>query len=55
MSAEEFKAKTGRSPKDDDLEWVNCVQAGELGHWYCGWCRVHDKPRFTCGCRAFEA
>ena len=50
MNAEEFEEKVGRAPIHDDLERVNCPDAGELGHWYCGWCPEHDKPRFECGC-----
>ena len=50
MNAEEFERKVGRPPRNDDLERVNCVAAGDPGHWYCGWCREHDLPRFECGC-----
>jgi hypothetical protein len=50
MNAEEFEQKTGYPPIQDDLERVNCKQVGEAGHWQCGWCKVHDLPRFACAC-----
>jgi hypothetical protein len=49
-TAEQFKAATGRDPINDDLERANCNLAGSLGHHYCGWCEVHNKPRFLCHC-----
>ena len=52
MTATEFAAKTGRAPEQDDLERVNCAQAGKIMHWQCGWCPTHDTPHFECGCRA---
>ena len=51
MDAQEFEEKTGRAPENDDLERVNCPEAGVDGHWLCGWCENHDKPFFECGCR----
>lgn len=51
MNAEMFEEKVGRPPQHDDLERVNCPDAGKDGHWYCGWCLEHDLPRFECGCR----
>ena len=45
----QFKAKTGREPVEDDLTRVSCPTVGELGHWQCGWCEKHDRPRFECG------
>ncbi len=50
MDAEEFKELTGINPIQDDLERVNCDKAGMLGHWQCGLCVEHNKPRFQCGC-----
>jgi len=50
MTAKEFKEKTGMEPVNDDLDRVNCPDAGKLGHWQCGWCKEHDKPYFMCGC-----
>jgi len=50
MSSNEFKEKTGRSPRDDDLDRVGCSKAGQPGHQQCGWCSEHDLPRFECGC-----
>ena len=50
ITKEIFIEKVGREPEDDDLERCNCNQAGEVGHYSCGWCYEHDKPRFVCGC-----
>lgn len=50
VTAEEFKKKTGHLPVQDDLERCNCKLAGQVGHLQCGWCKVHDQPRFICGC-----
>ena len=51
MTAEEFEKRTGSKPRNDDLARVNCTHAGEPGHAACGWCHVHNLPRFQCGCR----
>jgi hypothetical protein len=40
----------GRPPVQDDLHRVNCDQAGTPGHWMCGACLQHRRPRFECGC-----
>jgi hypothetical protein len=48
ITAEKFKERTGLDPVNDDLERCNCDKAGELGHWFCGWCKECDKPRFIC-------
>lgn len=50
MTELEFLLKTGRKPVNDDLDRVNCQQAGQILHWQCGWCKEHDKPHFDCGC-----
>ena len=50
MNAEEFERKTGRPPECDDLERVNCSEAGTLTHMSCGWCDSCDGPRFECAC-----
>jgi len=42
-----FWWRFGRWPVQDDLERVNCSQAGQIGHWGCGIC-VHHKPRWQC-------
>lgn len=44
--------KEYRWPKDDDLARVNCPNAGAPGHSHCGWCEIHDRPRFECVCHA---
>jgi hypothetical protein len=43
----EFTAATGREPVNDDMERVNCVEAGAIGHYACGWCK-HELPYFCC-------
>ncbi len=45
-----FIEMTGRKPQDDDLERCNCNLVGNIGHWSCGICLEHNKPRFECGC-----
>lgn len=47
MNEEEFTARFGHPPERDDLDRVNCEQAGQPGHIGCGVCE-HDKP--TCEC-----
>jgi uncharacterized OB-fold protein len=47
-TAEEFKLAVGREPEADDLERVNCPNAGRVGHYSCGWCEKCDKPYFEC-------
>lgn len=49
MNAQEFEARTGYAPVDDDLERVNCDRIGEIGHQQCGWCEQCKGPRFQCG------
>ena len=51
MNAQEFEAKTGRAPEQDDLDRVNCTKAGRLMHRHCGWCDDCEKPRFECFCK----
>lgn len=51
MDEKEYLEKVGCPPQDDDLERVNCKNAGKLGHQHCGFCDVHNKPRFICGCK----
>jgi hypothetical protein len=48
ITAEQFHNATGRYPKNDDLDRCNCDRVGEIGHYFCGWCEVCDKPRFLC-------
>lgn len=52
MTAEEFEQLFGQRPIQDDLERVNCPIVGGLGHFQCGVCPAHEKPRFMCGCVA---
>ena len=50
ITAEKFKQATGHEPTNDDLGRCNCQIKG-FGHDRCGWCDVHDQPRFICLCR----
>jgi hypothetical protein len=52
MNEEEFTKRFGQPPEDDDLDLVNCKKVGVVGHWFCGICEVHGKPRVYCGCQA---
>lgn len=47
MTAVEFAYLTGRSPGQDDLDRVNCPDAGAFGHWHCGRCTC-GLPRMCC-------
>lgn len=46
ITEERFKAATGNTPQDDDLDRCNCPLEGRMGHWHCGWNVTHDKPNF---------
>lgn len=48
MTAQEFQEATGHEPMDDDLERVNCPDAGRIGHVTCGWCAKHQRPVAWC-------
>jgi hypothetical protein len=52
MTAEQFKILFGREPELDDLDRVNCPDAGKLGHSQCGICGTCNKPKFECFCMA---
>jgi hypothetical protein len=52
ITKEVFLEKVGREPQMDDLKRANCTEVGNVGHYQCGWCNEHDKPRFVCGCLA---
>lgn len=49
ITQEQFKQATGHEPRHDDLERANCDQAGQIGHYSCGWCEQCNRPRFQCG------
>ena len=34
----------------DCTERIHCDKAGQVGHWHCGWCPLHDQPMFRCMC-----
>lgn len=50
ITKKQFVKMTGRKPENDDLERCNCNLAGNVGHFSCGICLKHKKPRFECGC-----
>ena len=54
MTEKQFEILTGYKPVQDDLERVNCEQAGEVGHEHCGWDYENGRPRFE-GAPAKEA
>ena len=45
---EDFLNATGRLPEQDDLDRVNCPDAGKSGHSSCGICKEHKLPVFMC-------
>ena len=49
-TVKEFEAAMGRPPEDDDMERVNCPDAGKILHTCCGWCEDCDRPMFACQC-----
>ncbi len=50
MTPDEFKARFGFEPRQDDVERAECPKAGTIGHAFCGVCPTHNSPRFFCGC-----
>jgi hypothetical protein len=46
ITRELFLAAVGVEPIQDDLERCNCPQAGEFGHWCCGWDADRNLPVF---------
>ena len=46
ITADDFEQLTGQAPKQDDLERVNCDEAGNAGHHQCGLCEQCGYPRF---------
>lgn len=49
ITKEEFKKATGYDPENDDLERVNCSEAGKVGHLCCGWNYTKNMPVFLVG------
>jgi hypothetical protein len=39
---------------EDNAERITCKKAGQIGHFQCGVCDVHNVPRFQCGCVAIK-
>lgn len=54
ITVEIFTAAVGRAPVNDDLDRCNCPQAGEMGHWFCGWDAEANVPMFMSS-RLFRA
>jgi hypothetical protein len=52
VTEEEFKTLVGRAAVQNELELVNCLTVGEVGHFLCRVCTEHNLPRFLCGCAA---
>lgn len=50
MNAVMFLIRVRRWPRQDDLERVNRLKAGAIGHRKCGWCYKCRCPRFECSC-----
>lgn len=48
ITAEDFEKQFGVKPDHDDLHRANCDKAGTIGHFSCGICTEHKKPRFMC-------
>jgi hypothetical protein len=55
INADQFEQATGRNPVNDDLERVNCPDAGKQGHNSCGWCFTHNCPVFDCTCEVIRS
>jgi hypothetical protein len=49
ITREQFRIAVGCYPGQEALERCNCELAGQIGHWFCGWCDDCDRPRFVCG------
>lgn len=49
ITSQYFYERTGELPEQDDIERSNCSEAGTAGHYYCGWCKYCDLPKFVCG------
>lgn len=46
ITREDFIAAVGREPVDDDLDRCNCLAAGTVGHYMCGWDLEANLPVF---------
>ena len=46
ISALQFYLAVGYLPYQDDLLRCNCVEAGRVGHFDCGWSEEENKPLF---------
>ena len=50
ITTEKCREALKSDPTMDDMERVNCPREGHIGHSNCGWCILHDQPRFVCMC-----
>ena len=49
ITEEKFKECVGDLPINDDLERCNCKEAGQVGHYLCGWDEKRNMPVFIPG------
>jgi hypothetical protein len=49
ITAEKFEESVGCKPENDDLDRCNCIEAGHIGHFQCGWDDERDMPVFIPG------
>lgn len=49
ITEKDFELATGHKPEQDDLDRCNCQQAGEGGHFQCGWNPDTNLPAFMGG------
>lgn len=49
ITRQQFIAATGYEPEHDDLDRVNCMEAGTIGHLCCGWNAEKSRPQFEVG------
>jgi transposase len=48
ITEERFTLAVGHTPVRDDMSRANCPDAGKHGHHFCGWCEIHNTPRWLC-------
>ena len=46
--------KSDGQPTCDCEERINCKEVGLPGHYQCGICEEHKRPRFECGCLKYR-
>ena len=50
FTEKEFIEMVGSAPEQDDLERLNCPDAGKIGHSSCGYCVTNNRPKFMGHC-----